>query len=335
MDAEVRQQSADLIDALRHDAREYPFFQLVRVLERACEERGLRGVAVDKWLRFAPGPSLAFPASDVLDCQVEDQHIRVELGFMGLYGVDAPLPHYFLDLAAADDVQSAVLRRFLDLFSHRFYALLYLAWRKYRPHTHGGSAGGASPVARYLSALAGGAASRDGGALTYAGLFGARRRTAAGLTGMVEAWLGGALPVRVEQFQPVWVCLADETRLGAPAGCRLGEDTMLGERVLDCAGRIALRVGPAPLDAVLPLLPGRARGEALAELVQRYLGPTLPFEVLFIIDVPAGQASRLGADALVLGCAVWLGESGGATYPIRIPGTAYGADTHAFTRSDS
>jgi len=335
MDAQVRQQSADLIDALAHGPREYPFFQLVRVLERACEERGLRGAAVDRWLRFSPGRDLAFPASDVLDCRAEDEHIRLELGFMGLYGVDAPLPHYFLDLAAADDAQSAVLRRFLDLFSHRFYALLYLAWRKYRPYTHSAGQSGEAPFARYLSAMAGGAVSRKGSALPYAGLFGARRRTAAALTGMVKESLGNGVPVRVEQFQPVWVSLADRTRLGQGTGSRLGEDTMLGERVLDCAGRISLRVGPVSLDTVLPLLPGRAQGETLSELVHRYLGPTLPFDLSFIVNAPDGEGACLGSTGLVLGCAVWLGKPAQSSYPVRIPGTAYGADTHAFTRSES
>jgi type VI secretion system protein ImpH len=323
MDAAVRHQSADLIDSLAHPPREYSFFQLVRRLERACLERGLPGAPVDRWLHFAPGPHMSFPASDVLDCRADGGRIRVELGFMGLYGVDAPLPHYLLDLAAGDDAQAEVLRRFLDLFSHRFYALLYLAWRKYRPHLHGQDRD--TPFMRYLCAMAGSSAAR--GAMAYAGLFGARRRTAAALTGMVSEWLDG-MPVKVCQFQPVWVALADRTRLGGTGACRLGQDTMLGDRVLDCAGRISLRIGPVPLEKVRPLLPGSRNGEGLTALVRRYLGPALPFDLTFLVEPPKGGQSRLGDEGLVLGCAVWLGSprGEGRPYPVRIPGTAYRMD---------
>ncbi|OOG23464.1 hypothetical protein B1C78_11055 [Thioalkalivibrio denitrificans] len=334
MDAKVRQQSADLIESLAFAPREYAFFQLVRRLERACLDRGLPGAPVDRWLHFAPGPDQSFPPSDVLDCRAEGKRIRVELGFMGLYGVDAPLPHYFLDLAAGDNAEARVLRRFLDLFSHRFYALLYLAWRKYRPHVHAQDRD--SPFLRYLTAMAGSGAGRGESALAYAGLFGARRRTAAGLKGMVSEWLGG-MPVEVRQFQPVWVPLADRTRVGG-GGCRLGQDTMLGDRVLDCAGRISLRIGPVPLDAVRPLLPGAERGEGLSALARRYLGPALPFDLVFLVMAPQGGESRLGEAGLVLGCAVWLGraEGGARPYPVRIPGTAYRmaeANGQAQTRS--
>lgn len=335
MDTQVRQQLADLIGALDYAPREYSFFQLVNRLEQGCVQAGLPGDALDRWLTFAPSRDLGFPPSDVLACRPEDGQIRIELGFMGLYGVDAPLPHYFLDMAAGDDPGSEVLRGFLDLFSHRFYALLYRAWRKYRPHLHGLSGGGA--FARYFAAVAGSYGDRGQHTLAYAGLFGARRRTAAALAGMLTEWLDG-LPVDVRQFQPVWVRLSERGGLGSPEGMHLGEDTMLGDSVLDRAGRISLEIGPLNVDALRPLLPGSERGVRLCELAGRYLGPAFGFDLVFLVR-PSGGISRLGDDQILLGSAGWLGApEEGSIYRVRMPASAYrdgGSQDRTNTRSDA
>lgn len=53
--------------------------------------------------------------------------------FMGLYGVDSPLPTAYLDDIAQHREGHEALQGLLDIFSHRIMTQFYRIWRKYRP----------------------------------------------------------------------------------------------------------------------------------------------------------------------------------------------------------
>lgn len=72
-----------------------------------------------------PAASLSFPASDSLQVEKHLDQITIIVNFLGLYGVDSPLPQYFNYEALKEDAAS--LRSFLDIFNHRFYVLYLLA----------------------------------------------------------------------------------------------------------------------------------------------------------------------------------------------------------------
>ena len=74
--------------------------------------------------------------------------------FMGLYGVESPLPtHYSDDIAQRREGVEAT-EDFLDIFNHRLIAQYYRIWRKYSyPATF--RAGGTDNISQYL--LGGGA----------------------------------------------------------------------------------------------------------------------------------------------------------------------------------
>lgn len=51
--------------------------------------------------------------------------------FMGMYGVDSPLPTAYLDDIAQRREGHDALQGFLDIFSHRILTQFYRIWRKY------------------------------------------------------------------------------------------------------------------------------------------------------------------------------------------------------------
>ena len=59
-------------------------------------------------------------------CRLSGRH------FLGLYGVDAVLPDYFLNDIATHKDGSESLAAFLDIFNHRITTLFFQAWKKYR-----------------------------------------------------------------------------------------------------------------------------------------------------------------------------------------------------------
>jgi type VI secretion system protein ImpH len=74
--------------------------------------------------------------------------------FLGLYGVDARMPAYFVDVVAQNRDGAERLSAFLDLFHHRVITQYYRVARKYR-YPVGFRRDGTDPVSRYLLSFAG------------------------------------------------------------------------------------------------------------------------------------------------------------------------------------
>lgn len=310
----------DLIEALLHDASQFGFYQAMRLIEASWRERGRFGEGLDGWVRIAPSRHLRFPPADVRRCDMdEDGRLFLQANFMGLYGVDASLPHYFLDRAAADDKQAQRLRQFLDMFNHRFYVLLYQAWSL----GHALRDGAASPYGRTAAALAGSTA-RDEDFACHAGLLNWKRRSTAGLAAVMRRLLGG-VPVTVTDRQPTWVDLPPRGRLGGENGPCLGGDGVLGDRIVLAGGAVSVELGPMSVEHAAELLPGSDGGKRLTEVVRRYLEDAWPFEVRFRILPASTACHRLGEENLRLGWATWLGNDLASEYRIRVGGSRYGA----------
>ncbi len=329
MGADAGNQRPPVIEELLRDAPRFEFFQALRLLERLWGEGARLGGDLDARLRLRPAPEISFPAADIRRLREEGGRLEMELNFMGLYGVDAPLPTYIPEWVARDDDTSAVLRAFLDIFSHRLYALFYLAWKKYRPQIQLEEPEPRYP--EYLAALSGQSLHRDEGEeLGFSGPMGARVRSATALGGMLGEYLG-QVPVRVEQFIPRWVRLDQSARLGGDGddgALALGDNTILGDQVLDVSGRVDIHIGPVDMATAASLMPGRSRARELAHLIERYLDPTLGFDVVLEVAPDAEAAPPLG-DGLVLGWTTWLGGASGEGYALRISGSSFFAGEKA------
>ena len=87
-------------------------------------------------VRFRGAPSLAFPASEIVEVRVPDApdgQAELVVRFFGLAGGQGPVPHPFpellLERIASRDTAA---RDFLDIFNHRLVSLLYRGREKHR-----------------------------------------------------------------------------------------------------------------------------------------------------------------------------------------------------------
>lgn len=85
-----------------------------------------------KKLVLRPKPSLGFPARDIDEIVETSQSMSIICQFLGLYGVDSPLPNY-LNEQCLQESKGAALRHLLDALGHRHYALYYQAWQAFQP----------------------------------------------------------------------------------------------------------------------------------------------------------------------------------------------------------
>lgn len=316
-----RRKLPDLIEDIFANAPHYEFFQVIRLLEGGWYGHGEIGHGLDKWLRMRSAPEISFPGADVRRCELNDNgKADLQLNFMGLYGVDAPVPHYFTELIARDDESSEAMRAFLDLFSHRLYALFYQAWKKYRPYVALDTPDNA--YLDYVQALSGHTLNdHDTVELGFCGAMGTRVRNAATLSGMLTEYMGNT-PSHVEQFVPRWVKIQSESFLGGEGeqGLCLGDNTIVGDEVLDISGKIDIRIGPMEASLAKRLLPGKPDALALGNFISRYLDPTLSFDLVLIIKPSSILGMQLGADDTLLGWSTWIGYQMSESDEIRIPG---------------
>lgn len=324
MGTQVRRQLPDIVQDLVENPSQYGFYQAIRILEQSWSNHGRLTGELDHWVKLIPAPEISFPAADFRRCEYgEDFKIVLECNFMGLYGVDASVPHYITEMTARDDERSEIFRNFLNIFNHRFYSLFYQVWKKYNP----------ALFLEYddtgyrdcLSAIAGRAAGAAGGEeLAYAGLLGGRNSNADGLKGILREFLE-IKQVVIDQFVARWVQLDAIPALGTRqyGGLKLGDNSVIGSRVLDMGGKIRINIGPLSMDKVLKLLPQRTRGVELGELIQRYLSPALTYDVVFSVIPDKAWRLQLGVTQANLGWTTLLGKFEGDHYTIAIPGQLY------------
>lgn len=336
------------LEALFADPRRFEFFQAVALLERAAADTAwvdhsspyLEPVGRDaeprrEAVRFRAEQTRGFPGTEIADLTAThaDGPPEMTVSFLGLTGASGVLPTHYTDTvieATRRNRASPALRNFFDLINHRAVSLFFRAWRKYRlPVAYGlVPAGADDPITAALFALIGfgtdGLRGRlgfdDQTLLRYAGPLSHRPRPAVGLEAMLADDLG--LPVTVEQFRGAWIAvrLEDQTRMpdrANPDGrfCRLGVDTVIGDRVWDVQGGFRLRLGPLRYRDFLEALPGGVIPLRVARLTRLYVGPDMSFDLQVVLareDVPPLRLDPGdGPEAPRLGWNTWLPADGG------------------------
>lgn len=294
MEATVRRQLPVVIEQLVRSPQRYQFFSALRLLEHA-------GFIAHS--KFHPSVELAFPAADIKQLTIDEQdRFCFELGFLGLYGVDSPLPLYLNQAAVAE--HAPVLRGLLDMLSHHCYQLLYLAWQRSHVFINADrQLGFAKLPLRSLTQQV--LPDEVNVAHTYIGGFFKRARSSYGLQIMLMHYLKTSA-VTVKTNQPRWLTLPQRLALGV--NIKLADNSLLGERCLDASGRLDIVIGPLNLPCARALLSNQGQQQQLKQLVKRYLGSAIEFSIQITIHVHAANALRLGEPRLVLGEVVYLGQ---------------------------
>lgn len=289
-----------LLPAILDDAPRMNFIRFCELLELAAPDAPPLGTtdspAADP-IRFRSRAQLGFPGREIdavrYDTDKPAAPPSVVTTFLGLYGVDARMPAYFVDEVAQNRDGAERLSAFLDLFHHRVITQYYRVARKYR-YPVGFRRDGTDPVSRYLLSFAGfgfstsaristriGAAPEKQQAsvaraqlseiadkrrlLSMLGLAMQKTRTAEGLAGV----LWHAVPdasIAVEEFHPVWREVDDVE----PAA--LGEQCLLGRGFYDRANTVRVVITPESCETVLALVPGQRAHREVMALLRFYLG---------------------------------------------------------------
>lgn len=161
MGREAQPPHSRLSPRLAADLHRMNFYRFCQLLEKRNPDRPLMGSTshpADDPVRFAPHPGMGFPGSELKAVEYdEDDDSRpplIRTTFMGMYGVDSPLPTAYLDDITQCREGHEVLQGFLDIFSHRILTQFYRIWRKYSyPATF--EAGGTDSISQSLLGLVG------------------------------------------------------------------------------------------------------------------------------------------------------------------------------------
>ncbi len=276
-------------------------------------------------VRFRSATDLSFPASALVAPAAAPRaaeapepggpavpspaHHEMMIAFLGLTGPSGVLPFHYTDLVLRQArARNHALRAFFDLFNHRLAALFYRAWARHQltvafEQSYPGSR---DPVSAMFAAftglgtpgLSGRLAVSDLTVLQFAGHFARTAPAAVSLEAILGDYFG--LPVRIEQFRPRWIPLAEGEQSALPGPGRptgryaaLGGDAVAGAMVFDAASAFRVRLGPMDLPGFSGFLPGESGLRRVADLVRLYGGPELDFDVQCVLRRDAVPPCRL------------------------------------------
>lgn len=137
----------------------FNFYRFCQLLEGFNgSELGTGRSIKDDPVRFRPNPRLGFPAGELKRTETDpnnpDAPSTVRTNFLGLYGVDSPLPTAYIDDINQDREGGDAMAAFLDIFNHRLMTQFYRIWKKYSyPATF--EDGGTDKISQSLMALTG------------------------------------------------------------------------------------------------------------------------------------------------------------------------------------
>jgi type VI secretion system protein ImpH len=313
VDTKNGQKRDDIKSRLLKDGCKFKFFQAVRLLESFKRE------GEDENIRFQPDVSLLSPTSPIKEIKLHHSSVPGKeiylmiITFMGLYGINAPVPIYFTELISSHEADSEPLQEFLDIFNHRLIFLFYQAWKKYRYHLTF-RADGRDPLSNHLWALSGlnSKILKTLGItpirlIRYTGILSMRTRSPAGLSHLLQDFFNG-IRVKIKEFIPQWkeIPVAYQNRLGEK-NSQLGVNFSLGNRVLSRGWKFRITIGPISLAQYESFLPGSKHFNTLKQLVNMYTSQWLEFDVEFIVkgeDIPSIILSAQGRTRL--GFTAWL-----------------------------
>ncbi|WP_416055722.1 type VI secretion system baseplate subunit TssG [Stenotrophomonas maltophilia] len=290
----ARKPAHHLAGPLLDNARRHAFYSLVERLHRLHDddlEHAMDGDPAAERIRFCNDPRLGFPISDVVVGEFGPAEggysYRLAVSFLGLHGVDSPLPLHYVERIAAEHANGTGLHAaFLDFFNHRLLTLLHRGWRKYRYHVRFQS-GARDRFSGYVLSLIGlhDAHLREYSSLpwsrllTYAGVVASRSRSPATVGGIVSHCFD--LPdVVVKEFLPIYVDVPVEERsqIGASRAI-LGSSFIAGSRVRTCEHCFAIAIGNLSTERFRDFLPNGRDFPLLGTLIQFLLRDQLAYNL--------------------------------------------------------
>ncbi len=272
-------------------------------------------------LQFRPYEHYIYSPRNLKRFEHDGETMKFAISFLGLYGVDSPLPRCYHDEVPlqqrAHGKGKVPLQNFLDIFNNRFYWLYYQAWKKYRFYLHLNDESD-NKVAQQISAFIGqGVQSRDAKRpvpqyklLQLSGVLSHRVRSKEGLLIVLREFFS-KFSVDIREFVPSRVRVEGRPLMGRKYGAdsmRLGVHCLLGQWVTDYTSRICIVVGPMSFDDFLEFLPGGRSARLLRYLLRLYLNDSLEYDVQLQVESDGVRKIHWQDKRLKLGQSLWLGK---------------------------
>lgn len=307
MEREPQPAGTRLTEDLGQDIWRVNFYRFCQLLEQESPGRPLLGTADRPTcdpVRFRPWPGMGFPASEL--CAVETDEDRPELPptvrttFMGMYGVDSPLPTAYLDDIAQRREGVEATTAFLDIFSHRITTQYYRIWRKYAyPATF--EPGATDATSQCLLGLVGlgipGTAENVATPVSrFLALLGTMRlptRNAEGIRQLVSL-LAPDTTATVTSPDPLKVQVSQRSALGKGHRIALSQRATLGKTGKEACSRILLMLATHNQQEAGGWLPGGQLHTDLMVLLRVYLGYRSDVRLRLTVPVSALSEPRLG-----------------------------------------
>lgn len=307
MERESQPAHSGLTERLRDDIWRVNFYRFCQLLEQENPDAPKLG-STEKLssdpVRFRPWPGMGFPVSELKAVETDEDYPdlspTVRTTFLGMYGVDSPLPTTYLDDIAQRREGHEATTAFLDIFSHRIYTQYYRIWRKYAyPATF--EAGGVDDTSQCLLGLVGlgipGTAEQVATPVSrFLALLGTMRlptRNAEGIRQLVsllapETWTTVISP------DPVKVPVENRSGLGKANRVSLSQRATLGKTGKEACSRILLMLATDNPDEAQGWLPGGQLHTDLMVLLRVYMGYRSDVRLRLTVPVNCLPEPRLG-----------------------------------------
>ncbi|QPT15129.1 type VI secretion system baseplate subunit TssG [Serratia rubidaea] len=287
MERESQSAIARLTKQLQDDISRTSFYRFCQLLEQCRPDAPALG---STWqigndpVRFRPHPGMGFPAGEFKRLELPAQSglpATARVTFMGLYGVESPLPSAYIDDITQRREGYEAVSDFLDIFNHRLITQFYRIWRKYSwPAAF--QPGGKDRTSRYLLSLAGlglqgcaeNIATPISRFLALPGMMRLPTRTGEGITAIVRL-LAPDTRAEIIAHDPLRVALKQQLTASATRPVSLVNRPVMGSHAVDVNHQVHLHLTTDNPKEAMSWLPGAPLHNDLQALLQVYLGARL------------------------------------------------------------
>jgi len=294
----ARQASYSLEGQFFNQPYEFDFHQAIRLLEKMHPQAIPLGEgsnplkeALSIKARVTLSPSSADLQSLVLTSP--DHPVVLTVNFLGLAGIQGPLPTPFTELVIERlRHKDTNLSDFLDIFNHRLASFwhrmrkkIVLGLAQVPPEATAAGKCFLDLVGIEEAALKNRLCVSDKALLHHAPLFWTRPRSLMGLQRLLQSYF--ELPIKVSQFHGGWRVAKerDWTKIGLTGQHQiLGKSAVLGQRSWDQTARLAVHLPPLTYGQYLGFQQGKHEFQALKDLTHFYVGEGQPVDVTFSVQ---------------------------------------------------
>ena len=311
----ARDASADIEQDLLDNPSAYTYAQCMRLLYRLVKKQG--GDA-EKQIKVFPALDMGINDAELVSVTKKDHVYRVEVSFLGLYGVSSPLPNFYTEdliTSAQDDKPTG--KDFLDIFHQRLYALYTAGLEKYFPL----QAVVEKKNTDFPNLLLSCVGLRDDllqkqftdptQLLKYVSLLGSKQRSAEGLKTLLMNVFED-VNIDIEQCLENYITVPLKYRffLGE-SGHEIGNNALLGDKLVDRNNKIMVSIGPMSHHSFDSLLNDGRKWPMLISMIKFYLNAPLDCDLQLLLDIDGAQTTQLGTNSWSqLGQNTWLYNQG-------------------------